>query len=112
MDRARGRPRDLPGQSVSTGDPLKSQNQQKLVQKRAPKKNQFWTNFGAHSGPKMDPKMGPKFVKKVINLGSIFGSLFLGVLELFRCLLGALLGLLRLAWQASGPKNIEKLKIL
>ena len=87
-------------------DHLKFQNPKKLVQKRGPKKNQFWTNFGAHFVPKMDPKIGPKLVQKLSILGSIFGSLFFEVLELLGCLLGAFLGLLRLSWEASGPKNV------
>ena len=68
--------------------------------------------------PKMGPKMGqnrdrpPKaFSAGALIFVSIFGSLFLGVLELFVCLLGAFLGLLRLSWEASGPKNLEKLKV-
>ncbi len=84
------------------GDRLKSQNQQKLVQKRAPKKNKFWTNVGAHSGPRMAPKMGLKLVPKLIFFGFIFGSLVFEVLELFGCLLGAFMGLWSLSWEASG----------
>ena len=61
----------------STGNPLKSQKQQKLVQNRAPKKNQFWIHFGAHSGPRMAPKMGSKLITKFIFFGFRFGSLFL-----------------------------------
>ena len=87
------------------GDPLKSQNQQKLVQKRAPKKNHFWTNFGAHFGPKMAPKMGPKLVQKLTIFGFIFGSLVFEVLELFGCLLGAFMGLWSLSWEAPGPQK-------
>ena len=92
------------------GDHLKSQNQQKLVQKRAPKKNHFWTNFGAHSGPKMVPKMSPKLVHKLIFFGFIFGSLFFEVLELFGRLLGAFMGLWSLSWEAPGPQKPRKTK--
>ena len=52
--------------------------------------------------------MAPKLVKKLIILGSIFGSLFVEALELLGCLLGAVLGLLRLSWEASGPQKLEK----
>ena len=87
----------------STGNPLKSQKQQKLVQNRAPKKNQFWIHFGAHSGPRMAPKMGSKLITKFIFFGFRFGTLFFEVLELFGCLLGAFMGLWSLSWEASGP---------
>ena len=90
------------------GDQLKSQNQQKLVQKRAPKKNHFWTNFGAHFGPKMAPKMGPKLIQKLAIFGFIFGSLVFEVLELFGCLLGAFMGLWSLSWEAPGPQKPRK----
>ena len=56
----------------------------------------------------MAPKIAPKFVKKSIILGSIFGSLFVEALELLGCLLGAVLGLLRLSWEASGPQKPKK----
>ena len=56
----------------------------------------------------MAPKMAPKLVKKLIILGSIFGSLFVEALELLGCLLGAVLGFLRLFWDASGPQKPEK----
>ena len=56
----------------------------------------------------MAPKMAPKLVKKLIILGSIFGSLFVEALELLGCLLGAVLGLLRLSWEASGPQKPKK----
>jgi hypothetical protein len=49
--------------------------------------------------------MAPKLVKKMIILGFIFGSLFVEALELLGCLLGAVLGLLRLSWEASGPQK-------
>ena len=35
----------------------------------------------------------------------MFGSLYFKVLELFGCLLGALLGFLKLSWKASGPQK-------
>ena len=50
----------------------------------------------------------PKLVQNLLIFGSNFGSLFFGFLELFGCLLGAFLGLLRISWEASGPKNLEK----
>ena len=52
--------------------------------------------------------MAPKLVKKLIILGSIFGSLFVEALELLGCLLGAVLGFLRLFWDASGPQKPQK----
>ena len=39
---------------------------------------------------------------------SIFCFVFCAI---FGGLLGALLGILRLSWEASGPKNLEKLKV-
>ena len=59
----------------------------------------------------MGPKMNPKLVQKLLIFGSLFGSLFFEVLELFGCLLGAFSGLLRLSWEASGPKNLKKLEV-
>ena len=56
----------------------------------------------------MDPKMAPKLVKNLLILGSFFGCLFCWVLKLFGCLLGALLGLPRLSWEASGPQKPSK----
>ena len=52
--------------------------------------------------------MVPEFVQNLLNFGSIFGALFVEALELFGCILGAFLGLLRLSWQPLDPKNIEK----
>ena len=62
---------------------------------------QFWLPF---LEPFLNSKIGPKFVNFWIN----FGFLFLGVLEFFGCLLGAFLGLLRLSWEAFGPKALKK----
>ena len=56
----------------------------------------------------MDPKMAPKVVQKLVKIRSIFGPLFFEVLELFKCLLGAFLGLPRLAWTALDRQNNEK----
>ena len=55
--------------------------------------------------------MEPKVVQNLLNFGSIFGSLFVEALELFGCLLGAFLGLLRLSWEPLDSKNIEKLMV-
>ena len=68
----------------------------------------FWSPFGSLLGPKMDPKMGPKLVQNLVIFWSIFGSHLVEALELFGCLLGAFLGLLRLSWEPLDPKNIEK----
>ena len=57
----------------------------------------------------MDPKMEPKVVQNMINFGSLCGSLFVEALEVFGCLLGAFLGLLKLSWEPLDPKNLEKL---
>ena len=56
-------------------------------------------------------KIAPKLVQNLIIFGSNFGSLLFGVLELSGCFLGAILGLLRLSWEASGPKNFKKLMV-
>ena len=53
----------------------------------------------------MDPKICPKLVKQVAKIGSILGCTFLKPLELFRCLLGAFLGLSRLSWTALAPQK-------
>ena len=60
---------------------------------------QFWLPF---LEPFLNSKIGPTFV----NFWIKFGFLFWGVLEFFGCLLGAFLDLLRLYWEASGPKNV------
>ena len=68
----------------------------------------FWLLFGPLLGPKMDPKTDPKPLQNSTFLRSIFGFLFLKVLELSRDLLGAFLGLLRLSWEASGSQKPKK----
>ena len=68
----------------------------------------FWLLFGPLLAPKMAPKTDPKPLQNSTFLRSIFGSLFLKVLELFRGLLGAFLGLLRLSWEASGSQKPKK----
>ena len=60
----------------------------------------------------MDPKIAQKVVQKLIKIWSIFGPLFFEVLELFKCLLGAFLGLPRLSWTALDPQNIGKLQVV
>ena len=67
--------------------------------------------FECEKWVKMGPKSASKLVQNLLILGSNFGSLFFGVLELFGCLLGAFLGFLRLSWEASGPKNLQKLNV-
>ena len=71
----------------------------------------FWFLFGLVLGvifeTILNPKIGPKFV----NFWVQFWISFFGVLELFGCLLGAFLGLLRLSWEASGPKKLKKPKV-
>ena len=71
----------------------------------------FWLLFGSFLGPKMAPKTDPKPFQNSTFLGSIFGFLFLKVLELSRDLLGAFLGLLRLSWEASGSQKPKKMKV-
>ena len=68
----------------------------------------FGLLFGPLLAPKMDPKTDPKPLQNSTFLRSIFGLLFLKVLELFRDLLGAFLGLLRLSWEASGSQKPKK----
>ena len=62
----------------------------------------YWSRFGAILEPILNPKIGPKIVTFWVQ----FWISFFGVLELFGCLLGAFWGLLRLSWEASGPKNV------
>ena len=69
----------------------------------------FWFLFGLVLVQILEPILNPKIGQNLLIFGSNFGSLLFGVLEVFGCLLGAFLGLLRLSWEASGPKNTEKL---
>ena len=61
---------------------------------------------------KWDQKGGPKSVKSEIAglrhflPSTDFLGIFFGVCAFFGGLLGALLGILRLSWEASGPKNL------
>ena len=55
-----------------------------------------------------DPKNLSKISQKIVNFWAQFWIFLLGVLEVFGFLLGAFLGLLRLSWEASGPKNLQK----
>ena len=57
-----------------------------------------------HLRPILNPKIGPKFV----NFWVQFWISFFGVLDLFGCLLGAFLGLLRLSWEASRVKKCRQ----
>ena len=43
----------------------------------------------------MDPNMVPKLVQKLVILWSTVGTLFVEILEPFKCLLGAFLGFSR-----------------
>ena len=54
--------------------------------------------------------MAPKTVKTMICFCTIFGSLFWEFLELFRCLLGAFLGVLKLSWAALAPQNLKNFR--
>ena len=68
----------------------------------------FWLLFGPLLAPKMAPKTDPKPLQNSTFLRSIFGPLFLKVLELSRDISGAFLGLLRLSWDASGSQKPTK----
>ena len=68
----------------------------------------FWLLFGPLLAPKTAPKTDPKPLQNSTFLRSIFGPLFLKVLELSRDLSGAFLGLLRLSWGASGSQKPTK----
>ena len=67
----------------------------------------FWGYFCAF----FDPQNVSKISQDFFNFWAQFWIFLLGVLELFGFLLGAFLGLLRLSWEASGPKNLQKLKV-
>ena len=58
-----------------------------------------------------DPKNLSKINQKNVNFWAQFLIFLLGVLELFGFFLGAFLGLLRLSWEASGPKNLQKREV-
>ena len=58
--------------------------------------------------PSLAPDWVPKLLQILLIFGSNFGSLFLGVLELFGCLLGAFLCFLRLFWEAFGSQKPKK----
>ena len=64
----------------------------------------YWSRFGAILEAILGPKIDPKFV----NFWVQFWISFLGVLDLFGCLLGAFLGLLRLSWEASRMKKCRQ----
>ena len=64
----------------------------------------FWSSFGPKMVSKAEPKIGPK----IANFGVHFWIPFFEALGLFGCLLGALLGLLRLSWEAFGLQKPEK----
>ena len=64
----------------------------------------FWSSFGNHFGFQKCFKIDPKFV----NFWVQFWISFFGVLDLFGCLLGAFLGLLRLSWEASRVKKCRQ----
>ena len=68
----------------------------------------FWFIFGLVLVPILKPILGPKIGQNLLIFGSNFGSLLLGVLEVFGCLLGAFLGLLRLSWEASRAKKCRQ----
>ena len=57
------------------------------------------------------PKNLSNINQKNVNFWAQFLIFLLGVLELFGFLLGAFLGLLRLSWEASGPKNLQKREV-
>ena len=63
----------------------------------------FFFFVGLVFGVFLVPKIVPRLVQNLLIFGLIF---FFGGVELFGCLLGAFLGLLRLSWDASGPKNV------
>ena len=64
----------------------------------------FWSDFGPQNGPQNGAKIGPK----IANFWVPFWIPFFEVLELFGCLLGAFLGLLRLSWEASRAKKCRQ----
>ena len=68
---------------------------------------QFWFRFlsslGYVLGSSSGPKSAPKLVEQLIMFGSIFGTLLLEVLKLFKCLLGAFLSLLWASWEIPMP---------
>ena len=58
--------------------------------------------LGSVLGQKMVTKMAQKLIKKRFKHMLFFGTHFLEVLELLRCLLGAFWGFLGVSWEASG----------
>ena len=60
--------------------------------------------FEAQFGPRLGPKIASNFVNFWVQLRTFF----VGVLELFGCLLGAFLVLLRLSWEASRAKKCRQ----
>ena len=63
--------------------------------------------FGPLLGPEMDSKMVPNVAQNLLKIRRIFGCHLFANLELFRCLLGAFLGLSRLSWTAFEPKILK-----
>ena len=66
--------------------------------------SRFFSSFETHFGPSLGPKIASKFVNFWVQLRTFF----VGVLELFGCLLGAFLGLVRLSWEASRVKKCRQ----
>ena len=70
----------------------------------------LWSRLWPQDGHQNCPQSGPNICTKIII---IFGSSFFEPLELFRCLLGAFLGLPRLSWTAlEPPKHIKNCRFL
>ena len=96
----------LPQREAQTGTILGALFVPRTQEKESQKWFHFWYPFGAIFNAKMASKMETKLLQKLSILGSFFESFFWVALELFPGLLGALLGLLRLSWEASGPQKV------
>ena len=84
--------------------PIWSQNGLQNCPKVVPFLDLLWNNFGSQNGRQNVPKFRPR----IINFGVHFWIFFFEVLELFGCLLGAFLGLLKLSGETSGPQKPRK----
>ena len=81
-----------------------SERREERVPKVVPFLVPFCSSFGPQNGPQNGSKIGPKIVNFRVHLWIPFFE----SLGLFGCLLGALLGLLRLSREASGPQKHSK----
>ncbi len=86
----------------------------KKLSKSEPKMKQTMIKFSGQNLPKklgFPPIRWDRRLKAFFTKHWYFGHFCFGALFFLFLSLGSLLGLLRFSWEASGPKNLEKLKV-